>query len=155
MDVLRPHLRSDNRLTPEVVEAGSRKGSALYEAVETLLKGVEVELPNGCTFKDKEGRVRREIRTRWWDPHLKTYRDAYMGPSGVEIPDIPMDIREQIPEPDRPTFIGHYWLDPDQALEPQTGRVACLDYSVARGGKLVAYRFDGEPTLSSKNFVAV
>jgi hypothetical protein len=34
--------------------------------------------------------------------------------------------------------------------------VACLDYSVARpGGKLVAYRWDGEQQLDAGKFVAV
>ena len=155
MDLLRPHLRSGNRLTPELVEATSRKGSASYEAIETLLKGPEVELPAGYSFKDKEEHVRHEIRTKWWAPDAKTYRDAYMGPSGVEIPDAPIDIQELVPEPDRPTFIGHYWLDPTQALAPLARRVGCVDYSVARGGPMVAYRFDGEQELSKDKFVSV
>jgi hypothetical protein len=34
--------------------------------------------------------------------------------------------------------------------------IACLDYSVAKpGGKLVAYRFDGEQTLSNDKLVWV
>jgi hypothetical protein len=33
--------------------------------------------------------------------------------------------------------------------------VACVDYSVAKGGILVAYRWDGEKKLSHKNFVWV
>jgi hypothetical protein len=33
--------------------------------------------------------------------------------------------------------------------------VACVDYSVANRGPLVAYRFDGEPELSADKFVAV
>ena len=35
----------------------------------------------------------------------------------------------------------------------RTGR-RCVDYSVAKGGPLVAYRFDGEPQLSAGKFVA-
>jgi hypothetical protein len=30
--------------------------------------------------------------------------------------------------------------------------VACLDYSVAKGGNLVAYRWSGEKELTEKNF---
>jgi len=33
-----------------------------------------------------------------------------------------------------------------------SARTACLDYSVGNGGPLVAYRWDGEETLSSENF---
>lgn len=144
---------SDGRLTPEAVEAASRKGSPAYQAVETLLKGAEVELPSGHSFTDKDGHVRDAIRTRWWDPSLTTYRSAYIGPPGVEMPDLPIPNTETIPAPDRPTFIGHYWLDPPQALVPMTDRVACVDYSVAKGGPLAAYRFDGEPVLSAEKFV--
>jgi hypothetical protein len=74
---------------------------------------------------------------------------------GVERPDIPIPVAETIPEPDRPTFIGHYWLDPREALAPLTQMVACVDYSVAKGGPLVAYRFDGEAQLVDEKFVAV
>ena len=155
VDALRPHLRDGARLTPEIVVSASRKGSDSYGAIETLLKGVEVRLPEGHSFTDKDGHVRHEIRTRWWDPDLTTYRAAYIGPSGVEIPDVPIDAHDRLPEPDRPTFIGHYWFDPAEPIAPASRRVACVDYSVARGGPLVAYRFDGERELSADKFVAV
>jgi hypothetical protein len=72
------------------------------------------------------------------------------------MPDLPIPTAETIPEPDRPTFIGHYWLDPKEGLAPRTSMVACVDYSVAKqDGLLVAYRFDGEPELTAQKFVAV
>jgi hypothetical protein len=154
-DILRPTLRAGNRLTLDAVERASRKGTELYDAIETMLKGVEVTLPAGVTFADKEGHVRQEIRTRWWDTCLTTYQSAYIGPSGVTIPDLPISNYEPIQQPDRPTFIGHYWLDPHEPMEPLSGVVACVDYSVAKGGPLVAYRFDGEAELSAANFVGV
>jgi hypothetical protein len=51
--------------------------------------------------------------------------------------------------------IGHYWFDSAEGIKPASSQVACVDYSVARGGPLVAYRFDGEEELSSEKFVAV
>jgi hypothetical protein len=153
IDVLRPKLRSGNRLTIETVEQASRKGTELYKAIETILKGVEVTLPAGVSFADKEGHVRQEIRIRWWDTNLTTYQSAYIGPSGVTIPDLPISNYEPIQKPDRPTFIGHYWLDPEKPMQPLSEFVACVDYSVGNGGPLVAYRFDGEPTLSAADFV--
>jgi hypothetical protein len=155
IDALRPRLRSGARITMEVVEAASRKGSDLYDAVETVLKGAEVQLPAGHTFTDKDGHVRDAIRTRWWDPSLTTYRSAYIGPKGVEVPDLPIPDLDLIPEPDRPTFIGHYWFDPSEPAAPASKRVACVDYSAGKGGPLAAYRFDGEPELSANKFVAV
>jgi hypothetical protein len=155
VEALRPHLAPGDRLTPTAVEAASRKGSELYQAVETVLKGAEVRLPDGVTFADKEGHVRGEIRTRWWDPSLTTYRAAYIGPGGVDIPDMPIPGHRPTPEPDRPTFVGHYWFEPDAPLAPASRRVACVDYSAARGGPLVAYRFDGEKELDAAKFVGV
>ena len=154
VETLRPML-VDGRLTLETVEAASRNGSATFQAVETLLKGAEVERPPGHTFTDKDGHVRSSIRTRWWDRSLTTYRSAYIGPPGNEMPDIPIPAAETIPEPDRPTFIGHYWLDHNDALVPMAPMVGCVDYSVANGGRLVAYRFDGEAKLEAGKFVAV
>ena len=154
-EALRPLLRDGERLTLDLVEAASRRGSLEYDAVETLLKGAEVELPEGHSFTDKDGHHRSAIRTRWWDPTLPTYRAAYIGPAGVDMPDLPLPSSERRPAPDRPTFIGHYWLDPLGPPAPLTRRVACVDYSVARGGPLVAYRYDGEVELSAAKFVAV
>ena len=71
------------------------------------------------------------------------------------MPEVLIPAAETIPAPDRPTFIGHYWLDPREALAPLTRRVACVDFSVAKGGPLVAYRFDGEMVLMAGKFVAV
>jgi len=51
-----------------------------------------------------------------------------------------------------PVFVGHYWLS---GARPSLlrGNVACLDWSVARGGFLCAYRWDGERTLDPARFV--
>jgi hypothetical protein len=50
--------------------------------------------------------------------------------------------------------MGHYWLSGKP--EPLADNIACLDYSVARpGGKLVAYRWNGEQKLLASNFVSV
>jgi hypothetical protein len=155
IEVLRPHLREGARLDLAVVEAASRKGSPLHEALETVLKGQEIALPLGSSFTDKDGHVRHEIRTKWWKPDLATYREAYMGPPGVEISDEPIPALDRIPEPDRPTFIGHYWFPRDSTIEPAARRVACVDYSVANEGPLVAYRFDGESELAAAKFERV
>ena len=46
-------------------------------------------------------------------------------------------------------FVGHYWLDGSQKPEPVAPNVVCLDYSLAIGGRLVAYRTDeSEPFVS-------
>ena len=49
-----------------------------------------------------------------------------------------------------PVFFGHYWLTGAPTLLSPT--TACVDYSIAKGGRLVAYRWNGEPELNGKNF---
>ena len=154
VSAIRPHLRDGFRLTREMVDQASRKGSEMHEAIETLLKGEEISLPDGLSFFDKDGHERREIRTKWWDSSLSTYREACIGLSPEEVPDEKIVGRENIPEPDRPTFIGHYWLSTKVPMAPRSRRVACVDYSAGKGGPMVAYRFDGETELSADKFVS-
>ena len=55
---------------------------------------------------------------------------------------------------DPPVYLGHYWLE--GGPEPLSKNIACTDYSVAKpGGKLVAYRWDGEKVLDKDKFVSV
>lgn len=152
---LRENADQGNLMSRVILVEGNNKGHPIYKSVETVLKGMEARLPDGVSFRDKEGFERTEIRTRWWDPSLKTYHSAYIGPPGAELPDIPITQQGRVEAPDKPTFIGHYWLDPTKPVAPLTHNVACLDYSVANGGPLTAYRFDGEPTLNADNFVSV
>ena len=146
-------------LDDDLLVASSREGSAEFEAVETLLKGKEIEMPNGQTFPDKDGNPRHHIRMRWWDATARTYRDTFLGPD-TAISHIPEDvintdhlIEYSLDSP--PVFIGHYWLDTEPKL--LAPNVACLDYSVAAkvGGRLVAYRWDGEQVLDEGKFVSV
>ena len=50
-----------------------------------------------------------------------------------------------------PVFIGHYWMSGKPEL--QSPKVACVDYSAAKDGPLVAYRWDGEQELDASRFV--
>ena len=155
VEKLAPCLREGAKLKPEALPLCVEKGTDPYNAVEVLLKGLEVDLPHGVSFLDKDKHPRHAMRTKWWDSTLSTYHDAYIGPEGAKIPKVPLPPEARLPEPDRPTFIGHYWLEPDAPLGPRSGRVACVDYSVANHGPLVAYRFDGEGELTKDKFVAV
>jgi hypothetical protein len=133
------------------------KGEPLFAPVEVVLKGKEGKLPAGASFRDKDGHVRTEIRTRWYAaPDGHTYR-TYALQSDEIACDLPLDAQvvaaaAPYPTDGKPVFVGHYWLS---AHRPGVlaDNVACLDYSVAKGGFLCGYRWDGEPTLSEDNFV--
>ena len=150
-----PWLNGEHRLPRDHLPLAFTRAHPLHTCAELLLKGPEAELPPGATFTDKEGHVRTAIRTRWWAPELRTYDDAYIGPAGAVIPALALPAAQTTPEPDRPTFIGHYWLEPDGGPALLSHRVACVDYSVAKGGLMTAYRFEGEEALTPDHFVAV
>lgn len=156
IDLLQKALGSSPRLTDEMILLGSRKGHALSEAIEIVCKGLEVELPAGISFKDKEGKVRHEVRVRWWQEDLSTYRKAVIGPPEEmeKIPDAPMPAAWVMhPYAGPPVLFGHYWFTgTPKVISP---RFACLDYSAARDGPLVAYRWDGEAQLSSEKLMWV
>jgi hypothetical protein len=146
----------DRRLEGEWLQELFRKGGDDWRAFDELTKGHELALPDGATFEDEDGHARTEIRTQWWRSDARTYRD---------IAQIEEDQRERIPElplPDHyaptpvsgsPVFVGHYWLKgPVARRDP---KLACLDFSVARGGPLVAYRWSGEDEIDDDNFVEV
>jgi hypothetical protein len=156
IDLLQKAMGSSQRLTDEMIFVGSRKGHPIYAAIEIVCKGLEVELPPGISFKDKEGKIRHEVRVRWWEEDLSTYRKAAIGPSGdmEMIPDAPMPA-EWVGHPyvGPPVLFGHYWFSGTPRVI--SSRFACLDYSAARDGPLVAYRWDGEAELSSEKMAWV
>jgi metallophosphoesterase len=54
MQALSPLLTSELQLTDETIIQACRDGSPAFHAVETLLKGIEVPLPLGQSFQDKD-----------------------------------------------------------------------------------------------------
>ena len=150
--VLQPCLDASKRFTRTGLHEASRKGSEAYRAAEVLLKGPEALLPNGRSFKDKQGHTRHEVRLRWWDPDAMTLREAALGMDGAEanLPDLPVTIEYHYKEA-IPIFFGHYWL---RGIPVVSGdHAACLDFSVAKKGFLTAYRWSGERTLLPNNIV--
>ena len=135
----------------------ARKGSGLYRATETVLKGTETPLPPGCSFPDKEGHIRYEIRTPWWRNEPAAFRETPLYPETVrrQFPDslIPEDSITGYPNDAAPVFFGHYWLTPP--IRPFAENICCTDYSVAKQGRLCCYRWDGEDRLSEDKFVTV
>ena len=145
MDPLQALMGRGNTVTEELMLFASRPDHWAYEAIEVVCKGPEIRLPDGIAFQDKEGKVRRNVRVRWWLPDAVTFREAGIVPPGNQklIPDLPLPAEwkgHRYSGP--PVLFGHYrFTGTPTVISPQ---FACLDYSVAKGGPLVAYRFDGE-----------
>ena len=163
MAYLANRLGPSKCLTRELMTEASREPAdeaekdtpepTLFKAVEALTKGIEVPLPKPHTFKDKDGAERDRVRVRWWDAQATTYRQSAMlgEPERSQLPDDPIPTHALIGhDGGAPIFFGHYWLNgnPRHLLE----KAACVDYSVAKGGNLVAYRWNGEPVLDANQF---
>src|SRR5690606_7295131 len=89
IEVAKPLLSHDLSITEEGWQAFHFKHSLEFVAMETLLKGMEVELPAGVSFKDKDGHIRKRTRTEWWIPKARTY---------AEICNLPNELRETLPD---------------------------------------------------------
>lgn len=156
MDVL-----GDGTVTGDMVRAP--KGTPEYEAIEVVLKGPEIDLA-GHSYEDKGGVMRKRARMRWWEPEARTLAaialipDGSAGPDGRPfgpLPDTPIEPGSVPVVPlDVPVLYGHYWRN-GQTPVVDNPRAACLDWSVAAGGPLVAYRWSGEGDLSNDKLVAV
>ena len=89
----------------------TRKGTESYDALETVLKGLEIQLPVGYGFDDKDGNARHHIRTWWWELKRLTYRDLAVVPPEVieQIPYVPVPA-DVLPgyHGDKPLFVGYY-----------------------------------------------
>ena len=156
MDSLRPLLDSGLRLNRDLMVAASREHRIEFSTVEGLTKGIEVALPDGHEFADKDGHQRRNVRVRWWGTESSSYRDVAMlddqQRAGLPASTVPGGVRPGYDNA-KPVFFGHYWMTGQPML--QAPHVACVDYSAGNGGPLVAYRWEGEHQLSSDRFVAV
>jgi hypothetical protein len=157
MNEIATALEQHKGVADSFLQSACKKGNKLFHSVDVILKGREAKLPNGKSFEDKDGHERTEIRTRWYlSPAGHTYQTYALQTDSIDC-DVPLTetiVAEAAPYPSasKPVFVGHYWLSADR---PQllAENVACLDYSVAKGGFLCAYRWQGEQILSNNNFV--
>lgn len=154
---LRETLVND-RLTDELIYQSVKLGTPLNEAIDQTLKGKEMKMPAGLSFTDKDGTRREEIRIKWWeDPSQMTYKSISVEPI-ENLTEQAIDISElkssdYYSSADKKVFFGHYWLKGEPSL--YKNNICCLDYSVAKGGKLVAYRLDNENNLENNKLIFV
>ncbi|HMN57526.1 MAG TPA: metallophosphoesterase [Ottowia sp.] len=156
VQALRPLLTPAHQLTDAVIVQASRAGSAAFQAVETLLKGIEVPLPDGHSFHDKDGHVRHNVRVRWWLPGEQSYRHLALLPDAAAraaLPDTLIPAHTVPPfAPGKPLFFGHYWMTGTPG--PLHPLAACVDYSAGKHGPLVAYHWEQGGPLEAARFVS-
>jgi len=127
-------------LTTDFLSRATDENTEEYQLIEETLKGIEVELPTGVSFNDKDGYYRTKCRLKWWLPKDKRekYKDALLLCPG-KIENLPFIKVCHSYDSGKPVFFGHYWFEGDPIMDDEQ-KCICLDYSVANGGKLVAFK---------------
>ncbi len=139
------------------LRAATTGGTAEFLAIENVLKGPELDLPEGEVLEDKEGVPRTKIRARWWNLRKGITFGEIAMPSGMKtakpLTDQALQALPNYPETAAPVFCGHYWIPPTTPKQPLARNIACLDYCGALADHpLIAYRWDGEQVLCAKKF---
>lgn len=153
MKELLPFLSSEITLKQQELPVFFTHKHPAFSAIETIMKGIETSLPQGSFFVDNNGLRRTKTRVKWWSSGER-YCDRDIIPSDVikNLTNEPLtEELSQLMHVRKPTFIGHYWLTGIPFIEHK--HIACLDYSVAKSGKLVAYRHDAGENLNNNKFV--
>lgn len=163
-----------NRLTTIeqlVLAADKHSKSDLYDAVEVLLKGPEINLEHYSGlphYRDKDGNLRNTPRICWWregamELSKVTELHRYKTADGRDYPPLNSDElrsedRSYVYNSNVPVFYGHYWREGSpKHINDYTRHTACVDFSAVEldggGGTLVAYRWSGESEIDKENYV--
>lgn len=123
---------------------------ALGIARKRLTCGLELALPKGRFIRDKSGHEHKDVRVADWRHEATDFRQVALVPPGQEQQldgmDWPAGL-ELRPIEGSPILIGHHWFQGIPKVE--SPKLACLDWSAAKDGPLVAYRWDGEDALDN------
>jgi hypothetical protein len=139
--------------------ACAEKFTPVWEAIEAVLKGIEVPMPVGQFFIDHAGREHEKFRARWWDaPRDEILCSELVFPPSSQVRPVPVhpaakSMITPYPTDERPVFFGHYFKPSNSPIHPERHNVACLDHSAATGGALVSYRWKGETHIKPEHYV--
>ncbi|PWU11712.1 MAG: hypothetical protein C5B47_00535 [Verrucomicrobia bacterium] len=123
-------------------------------ALKILMNGIKITAPASITLR----KAPLSFRIKWWMNGHLTWREAgYPEEPSLPSSPLPEDLHSSFLSyslSNPLTFFGHYGFP--KPASPLLPNLACLDFGVAKGGRLGAYRWSfGEKTLSEKGFVLV
>lgn len=161
IEILEPGLHGNNSLKPDMLQSVFQPHTREFQAIEILLKGPEITLPEGIQIIDKSGHTRTQIRAKWWpleSPH--SYRSAALTrPEFLNIiPDLEIADFEypvEYSELEKPVFVGHYSLDPDTQYPSLASNIFCLDFSGTNDPPITAYSWDPDTEFDSRKVTQV
>jgi hypothetical protein len=153
------YLADKTLLEREFLIESARRGSRAWEAIERVLKGPELLMPDGLRVVDSGGKSRAKMRARWWGGIVGLSWREISFPFIAELPDgeavlAGFDELLDYGPGEPPVFFGHYKLT-HLPVEPQADNVASLDYGLGHGGAATAYRWSGEKVIAREQFVQV
>jgi hypothetical protein len=143
-------------LTDELLISVCHNGSPMMQARKLLTCGLELQLPEGRFIRDKSGHKHTEIRIANWRDWASQVHEVALIPTGQEEQlhgmEWPSDLVISAIK-GTPILVGHHWFTGHPVIE--SPKLACLDWSAAKDGPLVCYRWDGESELSNERLVWV
>ncbi len=145
---------------PNFLQRAGSKSTEEFAMVERVLKGIEAKLPDGSFFHDHNGVRRTKARIGWWlDPHRKwKWSEVAIGNDVENAAGFAnlMEVSSFMGKTgdDFLTFFGHYALEGNRP-ERISSNFACLDFGCAKGGPLVAYRYEGENRIRNEQFISI
>lgn len=145
--------RPDGRLRTEDLPDVADKSTPFGTAVELLLSGTELRLPDPYQFHDNSENLRRHVRVNWWTSGQPAWRDLALSvPDRSKLPpgDIPAALLPaRYPSDAPPVFVGHYKMRDDPRIE--SSNALCLDYPDSP----CLYRWQGEQILDDNNLIRI
>ncbi|MBQ0117584.1 MAG: metallophosphoesterase [Flavobacterium sp.] len=129
--------------TSDFLDLCAAKGTDENLYVEYLLKGAEYDLPLGVSYFDAQGHKRYKSRVMWWNTVLEnaTYNDLLIAcPPQIQHNYINNLDNQFVYVDEKPIVFGHYWLNGEPVIT--NPNAICIDYSIAKKGKLVSYALD-------------
>ena len=153
IDLLRGKEISDDEFIRKTME----KKSPYKKAVNRILSGIKINIPDDLKLIDRFGVERTKGRLKWWmDLRKKPYANCFLSPMKPDIfncgPSLD-DLSEIEPygDTEKPVFTGHYCLPP--YVPKISGKVACLDGCVTCDKILWGYRHHGTQQMDASQLV--
>lgn len=143
--------RPDGRLRIEDLEEVAAKDSKFAKAVDRLLTGPKVKLPEGYVFHDNSGHARNRVRIAWWRSQATKWTDAALSvPDPSQLPKQPFSGTTNTyfyPKHEPPVFVGHYKMSGVPSVEEAPAM--CLDYP----SRPCLYQWSGETLPKAENLI--
>ena len=143
--------RPDGYLLVEDLDEIAARKTRFAKAVELLTSGPEFSLPEGYMFDDKNGKTRKEVRLKWWDPEVKTWDEACLSvPDTEQLPKTKLPtkaLKEIYDAKASPALVGHYKMKGEPHL--QSSNASSLDFPDTP----CLYAWRGEKSLIPENLI--